>query len=441
MDNLSHTVASLVAGEFVHRCLPRETDSARQSLRRRLLLVTCALAGNFPDLDLVLTPLLPAPIGYLLHHRGHTHTLLYALPQALLLAALLWLLWPGARRLLRDSRSARRGFGLALAAGFGLHLAMDYLNSYGLHPFHPFDSAWRYGDLVFILEPFFWISLGIPMAMMIGRRWLRIAAVLLLLGPPLHFTIQGYLPWASLAALTLLALLLGAAQRRAGLEGRSGLVLGLAAALAFVAVQDHASALAREAVRRHAHRQDPDSRLLDAALTPFPANPLCWNFVSVESNEAADRYRLRRGLLSLAPEWMPVPACPAGLAERPAQVPVSPAMALLSEEQGSLAALRRLKEENCHFRAWLRFARMPSVGSGSAADLRYAGRGENFTTLRFAEFSDRSCPRHVPQWDFPRRDLLMPGVAQADGRQGTASSPLANPVPQETAGPKQDAPL
>ena len=52
------------------------------------MLATCALAGNFPDLDLVLTPLLPAPLGYLLHHRGHTHTVLYAFPQAMLLAAL-----------------------------------------------------------------------------------------------------------------------------------------------------------------------------------------------------------------------------------------------------------------------------------------------------------------------------------------------------------------
>lgn len=433
MDNLSHTVGSLVAGELVHRCLPREAHPVQQSLRRRLLLVTCALAGNFPDLDLVLTPLLPAPIGYLLHHRGHTHTLLYALPQALLLATLLWLLWPRARGLLRASGTARSGFGLALAIGFGLHLAMDYLNSYGLHPFHPFDSAWRYGDLVFILEPFFWVGLGIPMAMMIGRRWLRILAVLLLLGPPLHFTLQGYLAWASLAALALLALLLGLAHRR-DLESKSGLVLGLIAALAFVALQDHASALARDAVGSHAHRQDPDSRLLDAALTPFPANPLCWNFVSVESDEAADRYRLRRGILSLAPEWMPVPACPPGLAERAAQVPVSPAMALLSEEQGSLAALRRLKEENCHFRAWLRFARMPAVGPDSAADLRYsASTRENFTTLRFAEFSDRACPRHVPQWDFPRRDLLVPDAAKTDGRQQVTSSPVANPGRQEDA--------
>src|SRR5512133_791223 len=100
MDNLSHTVASLLAGELLHRGLPAEADASRQDLRRSLLLATCGLAGNFPDLDLILTPLLPAPLGYLLHHRGHTHTVLYAFPQAVLLAALLFLLWPAAPRLL-----------------------------------------------------------------------------------------------------------------------------------------------------------------------------------------------------------------------------------------------------------------------------------------------------------------------------------------------------
>ena len=52
----------------------------------RLPLVSRPLSGN-DDLDLVLTALAPAPLGYLLHHRGHTHTLLYVLPQALTLLA------------------------------------------------------------------------------------------------------------------------------------------------------------------------------------------------------------------------------------------------------------------------------------------------------------------------------------------------------------------
>ena len=74
MDNFSHAVASLAVSACIHRSLPAETDAHRHTARHRLLLVASLLAGNLPDLDLVLTWLLPAPLGYLLHHRGHTHT-------------------------------------------------------------------------------------------------------------------------------------------------------------------------------------------------------------------------------------------------------------------------------------------------------------------------------------------------------------------------------
>jgi inner membrane protein len=168
MDNLSHSVVGLAAGELIHRSLAPEIDSRAQATRRRMLLAAGGLACNFPDLDLVLSPLLPAPLGYLLHHRGHTHTLLYAIPQALLLMALIWALLPAARTLLRASGPARRGLAATVAAGLLLHIGMDALNSYGVHPFHPFDSRWWYGDLVFILEPVFWIAFGAPLLAMVG---------------------------------------------------------------------------------------------------------------------------------------------------------------------------------------------------------------------------------------------------------------------------------
>src|ERR1700694_4917549 len=165
MDNLRHCVVGLAAGELIHRSLPSELDAECHRLRRHLLLVSCWLASNFPDLDIVLTPLLPARLGYLLHRRGHTHTLLYALPQALLIWAMIWLFWPSARRLLKANSVARKGFVLTLIVGFGLHMLMDYLNSYGIHPFHPYDSRWLFGDIVFILDLVFWITFGIPMAL------------------------------------------------------------------------------------------------------------------------------------------------------------------------------------------------------------------------------------------------------------------------------------
>jgi inner membrane protein len=110
MDNLTHSVVGLGIGALIDRSLHAEASPEHRRLRSRMLLIIGCLASNFPDLDLVLTPLLDPPLGYLLHHRGHTHTLLAALGEATLLLVLVWLLWPAARRLLRAAppRAAAR---------------------------------------------------------------------------------------------------------------------------------------------------------------------------------------------------------------------------------------------------------------------------------------------------------------------------------------------
>lgn len=407
MDNLSHTVVGLAAGEFVHRVLPPEAASGDHRLRRRLLLIACWLASNFPDLDLVLTPLLPSPLGYLLHHRGHTHTLLYAIPQALLLAGLI-LLWPAARRLLQHSAPARLGFGIVVCAGFVLHMLMDYLNSYGVHPFHPFDSRWLYGDMVFILEPVFWIAFGVPMAMMVQRLPLRILLLALLAGAPLYFTVQGYLSWASLGVLLFFAVVLGGLQSRAGAQGIRGLSVAAGILLGYLLTQSVASERARDTVTQTLHRKDGASVVLDVATSSFPSNPLCWVFTSVESNEKTGSYRLHRGIISIAPGLMPVAACPPSLSEGAGALPHTSSIAFVSVQEGSLRTLRWLQQNNCHFDAWMRFARMPAVNPASATDIRFAAspRG-NFTTMDFEAFRNQACPEHVPPWGFPRQDLLQ----------------------------------
>lgn len=404
MDNLSHSVVGLAVGELVHRSLSEEPDGGRQRLRRRLLLLSCWAASNFP-----LTPLLPAPLGYLLHHRGHTHTLPYAIPQAILLWAMIWLLWPSARKLLRESASARIGVVLTLTLGFVLHLLMDYLNWYGVHPFHPFDSRWLYGDMVFIVEPLFWIAFGVPMAMMVRPPAFRFLVLALLIGAPLFFTTRGYLPWGSFAVLACIAVALGALQHRAGVRGRSALLAALTVGIGFVGMQGYASGQARRAVVETLQENGPASLVLDASMSSFPTNPLCWIFVSVERNERAGSYLLQRGILSLAPNILPVTECPISLSDRPSQKVLTPAIAFLSQQHGSLDTLRKLRNENCHFEAWLRFARAPWLRDTEATDIRFElDSGTNFTTIHFADFRSRQCPRFIPGWDFPRSDLLTP---------------------------------
>ena len=409
MDNLSHSLVGLAVGELVHRSVAPEPSADGQKLRRRMLLVSCWAASNFPDLDLVLTSLLPRPLGYLLHHRGHTHTLLFALPQALLLAALIWLLWPAARRLLAASGNARRGLLFAITLGFLLHLSMDFLNSYGIHPFYPFDKRWLYGDMVFILEPVFWIATGVPLALMVRRTFIKLPLLLMLAGVPLFAFQAGFLHWSSLMLLAIVGLAAGAAQARAGTHGRAGLLAGLAACLAFVAVQGAGSARGARMLATELHGRDPASELVDASMSAYPANPLCWSYVAVERNEAAGAYRLRIGVLNLAPATLADGACPAGLSGGATGRTVAPGITLLTDNAGSLAQLRGLERANCYFRDWLRFARAPQLSGMLASDIRFSATpGSNFSTIDLAKFAGKACPVNVPQWDYPRADLLRP---------------------------------
>lgn len=403
MDNLTHSLVGLALGELTHRLLPTPLDAAEASTRRRLLLTSAALASNFPDLDLVLTPLAPAPLGYLLHHRGHTHTLLYALPQALLLLAALWFLWPAARRLLRRDAAARGGLAAAIGAGLLLHFGMDALNVYGIHPFAPFDPRWYYGDAVFIVEPVFWLALGTPLAAHVARRGWRRLLLGLLLVVPLLFTLTGFLQWGSwflLAALWALALVL---TRRLG--ERAALLAGVGLAAGFVLLQGAMAGKAREDLRAALRQLDPAAQILDLPLSAFPANPLCWGTVAI-TREGADGYRVRRGVLSLAPGITPAASCPAkigGVRVAPGAAPVVWAW----EEEGSVAALRERMARDCRFAAWLRFARAPSLAQGSATDVRFGVPGApNFSTLPIDSGAALPCPQNVPHWGHPRADLL-----------------------------------
>lgn len=410
MDNITHSVVGLGIGALIDRSAPPEIDPADQRTRTRMLLTIGCLASNFPDLDLFLTKLLDAPLGYLLQHRGHTHTVPGAIGEVALLLGLVWLLWPSARRLLHASGRARILALVTACAGLALHITMDGLNVYGVHPFWPFDARWYYGDMVFIVEPVFWIAFGMPLAAMVqGRvpRWLMLG---FMTAVPLAATLLGFLQWGSLAGLLVLGLLLAWVERRVderpkNHRGRRALVAGLAVSLAFVALQAAALHQARGIVGAAVARLDPGERLLDSALSAYPANPLCWSVVTVAVDPAGGAYHLRRGILSIAPGITRVAACPAPIAGYAGDA--DPQLAWQSEEHDSLATLRALNAHNCHFNAWMRFARAPSFDATTATDARWGPPGSrNFSSLDYADVASKPCPHPVPGWGMPRADLL-----------------------------------
>lgn len=403
MDNLTHTLFGLAAGELVQRSLPAEADTQAQQTRAHLLRFAGFAASNFPDLDLFATRLLPAPLGYLLHHRGHTHTLLYALPQALLLAALIWLLWPAARRLLGASAAARTGLAICCLGGLALHIGFDFLNSYGVHPFYPIDARWVYGDLVFILEPVFWVGFGIPMAMALRARlprWLLLALLPLLLA----LAAKGYLLWSAACVLIAAGGGLIALGRRAGERGRQALAAGMAMAALFVLGQAAAGSAARATL---ASGLGNGGALVDAAMSAYPANPLCWSFATVQRDTGRDEVVVRRGVVSALPAVLAASACPAAMGEAGSG---SAALVLAWEQHASLQRLRQLARDDCQVAAWLRFARIPAFSAERASDARF-GPGDNFSTLHLG--AAQPCPAYVPGWGMPRADLLTGSPAPA----------------------------
>src|SRR5690606_18613423 len=138
----------------------------------------CAIvASNLPDLDMVYAGVTGGKLGYLLHHRGHTHTFVVAVLLALLLSAGCYTWFR------RRQTPPRRALGLlafSTLGGVGLHIGMDYGNSYGVHPWWPFDNHWYYGDSVFIIEPWLFAALAVPALFSVRTRVMRGILLLLL---------------------------------------------------------------------------------------------------------------------------------------------------------------------------------------------------------------------------------------------------------------------
>ena len=87
MDTLTHTLAGLVLGECAARSQPAAATALSLEQRRPLYITLLTIGSNLPDSDFLYSLITGSKLDYLLHHRGHTHTLLGLLLAALLLFA------------------------------------------------------------------------------------------------------------------------------------------------------------------------------------------------------------------------------------------------------------------------------------------------------------------------------------------------------------------
>lgn len=422
MDNITHGLAGLLMADVTVQSVRARSSRALSPRVQRATVLLGIVAAEFPDSDLVYSgPLVRlGQLGYLLHHRGHTHTLVWATISAIGL----WLL---ARWWVRRGDGVdRASSGLPLLwlaiAGTWSHLLLDWTNSYGVHPFWPFDSRWFYGDAVFIVEPWLWL-VAIP-PLLFGARSRGGRVVLALLGLVIlaasGFTGQV----ATVVAVVLLAFALAWLGAQLVMPARARVWGGIGLWALVTMVFTVGSRTVRGEVTRAAAARG--EAVLDVVLNPAPGDPTCWSSLVLTRSADGATYRLTSGIAAVFTARN-AEACLASYARgrvggdvlagvsgasATVTLAVTPLVAWRTTWAAPVAELATLHRTRCEVAAALRFMRTPlwqtaADGTLLLADARY-GTGGGFNALAFPA-SGAGCSiggRWIPSWVPPRADVV-----------------------------------
>jgi inner membrane protein len=146
VDNVCHTLAGAAFGR------------AGLASRTRFGSATLMIAANIPDLDVLVFATSTPAVAF---RRGWTHGVV---AQALLPVALALLMTCIGRLGRRDQSRPPPSLPWLMTlsyVGVMSHVLMDLLNTYGVRLFAPLDWRWFYGDSVFIIDPWLWLTLGL----------------------------------------------------------------------------------------------------------------------------------------------------------------------------------------------------------------------------------------------------------------------------------------
>lgn len=159
MDNLAHTLTGAVLGQ------------AGLKKKTGLGMVTLMVAANLPDIDGIA---MLTERGSLAVRRGWTHgpLALLILPPLLAVGMYAFDRWQ-ARKGRRPAARAPVRFGWLVALAYiGIlsHPLLDFLNTYGVRCLMPFSERWFYGDAVFIIDVWMWLTLGIGFWLSLKRE-------------------------------------------------------------------------------------------------------------------------------------------------------------------------------------------------------------------------------------------------------------------------------
>jgi len=135
------------------------------------------ISANLPDIDSWIAR--PLGLSARTFHRGFTHGVGGLVVMPFIAVAIIWL-W---EKLRPGKEGPIKLGGLLLACFIGVlsHPLLDLMNTYGVRLLEPLSHRWFYGDTLFIMDPWIWITLifGLELswrAERLGRNWTRPAA-------------------------------------------------------------------------------------------------------------------------------------------------------------------------------------------------------------------------------------------------------------------------
>jgi inner membrane protein len=289
MDNLTHSLVGLAAAKAgLEKLSPGAT-------------MLCLLAANSPDSDIV-TLFFGGRWAFLHYHRGITHSIAGALALALLLPLIFYL---GARLIAKGRRRSPnvklKGLVIASLIVTATHPIMDWTNNYGIRLLLPWTARWFYGDLVFIVDPFFWLVLGGSCFLLTSvSQKQKVFWCVLALGLT-YFVIsvpaQSGLDPAYVLRGTWIGALIGfLVLFRLGAARRWGNKIALAGSVVLIAYCGglailHSFALGEARLAGAVIASQNGESVTDVAAMPTLANPLHWQCVA-ETERAAYRFEV-----------------------------------------------------------------------------------------------------------------------------------------------------
>jgi len=410
MDNITHSLVGMAVGE-ASLCNVKE-----KSKWRVLLWLTSSLANNIPDGDifymLFYSSKIQGRLGYLLHHRGFTHTLLMAIPQSLFIIGLLWISLKISKQKL--PKLIWKQVVLVAFLGPFLHIGLDSLNTYGVHPFWPFNNDWFYGDSMFIVEPILWVSIIPFLLFSVSRKisffiWFCLFAGIMML------------PWWSLMTPPKASLMINFIGLLTFLlflfvkSVRKKIVLAMTLPLLIITAFIISTQIAKQQIQA-----DTNKQFIEIATTTFPGNFFCHMGITIEMK--GSQYIVHKGATSIAPGLFSHREC----AEYAKSTNVTAFMSApdyssnkkvvwLGKFEADINELKQLRKIDCDIADYLRFSRIPFwlwVGEKFViGDVRFMrGRKMGFSGVEFHPNLRATCSmknKFVP-WTEPLLEILKP---------------------------------